>query len=207
MQFYNSLTDIDCTGAAVYSLLENLHGEEEPRMLEAVTNRYPVGHRLEDGASITCSLMSHEDRGELSKLLGRLSRNDLAYLQVDITQPENQNRWFDQMVEGKSIGICAFDPAQLVGYASVHISDDRERRTGEIRVNISQGYRSRGLGRILISEVFEVSKLVELKAVTARMLADQHGARSAFERLGFVKEKEHVTSDRKNLLVMSATLG
>ncbi len=174
-------------------------------MLKAVADKYPVSHQLEDGAKVTCSLMTSDDLDALSKFLNRLTQTDLAYLQADITDPELQKRWLQSAVV-----LCAYDPASLVGYASVTVSDDRHR--GEIRVNISQGYRSRGLGRILIGEILNVSKLMSLELLTARMLSDQHGARAAFERLGF--ERKELLQDYvdlpsvkcKDLLVMSSEL-
>ncbi len=178
-------------------------------MLEAIADRYPITHELEDSAKVTCSLMTPDDTEELSKFLTRLTRNDLAYLQVDITKPEVLERWFDTIAKDESVCICAYDPKMLVGYASVQISIEGGKREGEIRVNISQGYRSRGLGRALISEIFHIAKNLQLEIVKARMLTDQYGAQSAFKRLGFVSEQvleNHVkdsTGTPKDLLVMT----
>ena len=157
-------------------------------MLKAITDRYPIEHHLEDGAKITCSLMTADDREPLSKFLGRLHARDLLHLQVDITKPEAQENWLRHIEEGRSVCICAYDPATMVGYASVHVSEKNGIRSGEIRVNISQGYRSRGLGKILTREIFTVAKLLQLKSVYARMMDDQPGAKAAFKRLGFVED-------------------
>lgn len=181
-------------------------------MHQAIVERYPTSHELEDGAKVTCSLMSRDDREALARLLSRLTRSDLAYLQSDITSPEVQERWMDSIEEGKSICICAYDPRGLVGYASVQISEEDGRSVGEIRVNIVQGYRSRGLGRILIAEIFQVARLVKLNLVTARMLSDQYGARSAFKRLGFIEDRvlenevKDASGSMKDLLVMSSPI-
>ena len=181
-------------------------------MLNAFSDRYPIEHFLEDGAKVTCSLMSSKDQGNLSKFLERLPRADLHYLQVDITQPEILKRWLESIAEGKSVCLCAYDPASLVGYSSVQISEAGGRRSGEMRVNISQGYRSRGLGRVLIAEIFKIAKLIELEVVTARMLSDQYGAIDAFKRLGFVAGdvlKNHIkdaSGTQKDLLVMTADM-
>lgn len=180
-------------------------------MIKAITDRYPITHVLEDGAKVTCSLMTPDDREELSKFLSRLTRNDLLYLQIDITQPEIQERWLDSIAEGKSVCICAYDPARLVGYASVRVTEGDGQRAGEIRVNISQGYRSRGLGRVLISEIFQVATRVDLELVTARMLSDQYSAQAAFKRLGFVQERvleghvKDASGIPKDLLVMTSS--
>ncbi len=181
-------------------------------MLEAFSHRYPTTHVLEDGAKVTCSLMSPGDSDNLVKFLERLTRQDLSYLQVDITRPEILDRWLQSIAEGKSVCLCAYDPASLVGYTSVQISEKEGRRRGEIRVNISQGYRSRGLGRALIDEILIIARSIDLEVVTARMVSDQYGAISAFKRLGFENSETlegHVTDASgvsKDLLVMTSDL-
>ena len=181
-------------------------------MQKAIDDRYPRVYQLEDSARVNFSLMSLEDQDALSKFIAKLPQRDLSYLQVDITQPEAQARWLRNIEEGKSICICAYDSKGMVGYASVQISEDKERRVGEIRVNIVQGYRSRGLGRGLIDEVMFISRQIELETVTARMLSDQFGAQSAFKRLGFHVDRllesyvEESPGASKDLLVMSTTL-
>ena len=62
------------------------------------------------------------------------------------------------------------------------------RNIGEIRVNVSAGYRGRGLGRHLTSEIFDLARGLGLRKLTASMIADQEGAQAAFRRLGFVTE-------------------
>ncbi len=175
-------------------------------MISEITDRYPREHQLEDSARINFSLMSSSDHESLSNFVTRLARHDLLYLQIDITKNDVRQRWFDTIDQGSSVCICAYDPKQLVGYASIQISND----LGEIRVNIDQGYRSRGLGKALISEIFFIAKKLELREVTARMLTDQYGAISAFKRLGFEKKEvleNYATGsegDLKDLLVMAS---
>lgn len=176
-------------------------------MASAISERYPLSHQLEDGARTNFSLMSLEHREDLSKFVDRLSSHDLLYLQVDIRQPDVLDRWFDAIQTSRSVCICAHDPARMIGYASVHMSDDG--RDGEIRVNIDRGYRSRGLGKALISEIYFVANQMDLESVTARMTSDQHGAISAFTRLGFVEKDvlvDRVTDQdgrSKDLIIMS----
>lgn len=177
-------------------------------MQKAIAERYPLTYLLEDGAKVTFSLMSKSDQEALSKFIEGLAKNDLHYLQVDITQPDIQQRWFESIEQGKSVCLCAYDAKGLVGYASVQVSG----QVGEIRVNIVQGYRSRGLGRGLIDEIIKIARQTDLHVVKARMLSDQYGAKAAFKRLGFENEQvlegyvEDSPGKSKDLLVMATTL-
>jgi L-amino acid N-acyltransferase YncA len=182
-------------------------------MHDSIAQLYPREHQLEDGARITCALMQDGDQKALTSFLSRLTRMDLLYLQFDVRKPEVQKQWFADIAHGKSICICARDPAGMVGYASIQMSEAAAPdQYGEIRVNISQAYRSRGLGRILTQEIFEVAKILKLRRLTARMLSDQFGAKSAFERLGFHKQStlhNHVqlkSGETKDLLIMARQL-
>jgi L-amino acid N-acyltransferase YncA len=55
-------------------------------------------------------------------------------------------------------------------------------------VNVSREYRARGLGKNMISEIFDVASSLGLRKLVANMTSDQHGAQAAFRRLGFVPE-------------------
>ena len=89
----------------------------------------------------------------------------------------------------KADTYTVYDDAGLVGYANVHRNPTPwMRRVGEIRVNVAPQYRSRGLGRLLISRIFDIARELELKKIIAQMIADQRGAQSAFRKLGFVPE-------------------
>ena len=59
---------------------------------------------------------------------------------------------------------------------------------GEVRVNVSPAYRSRGLGRVLTAQIFDLAGGLGLRKLSAHMTSDQSGAQAAFRRLGFVPE-------------------
>ena len=62
------------------------------------------------------------------------------------------------------------------------------RHIGEVRVNVAPAVRAQGLGRLLISHVFDMARAFTLQKLVAQMTADQPGAQAAFRRLGFVPE-------------------
>ena len=107
----------------------------------------------------------------------------------DITKPEGVDAWMNNLAEGRSVSLAAYDKEGLIGYATVHRNPAPwTKRVGEIRVNVSQNYRARGLGKNLTSEIFSVARGLGLKKIMANMTSDQHGAQAAFRHLGFVPE-------------------
>ncbi len=150
---------------------------------------YPRETKLPDGGSVEVRLMSVDDRDAVLAFAKRLPEEDLLFLRVDLTEPGVIDDWIENVKSGSSTSLVAYDSDGLVGYATVHRSPARwTRRVGEIRVNVSPEYRARGLGRRLISQIFDLARSQGLRKLMANMTTDQPGAQAAFRKLGFVPE-------------------
>jgi L-amino acid N-acyltransferase YncA len=150
---------------------------------------YPRATKLPDGGSVEVRLMSADDRDAVLAFAKGLPEEDLLFLRVDLTEPGVIDEWIGNLENGSSTSLVAYDQNGLVGYATVHRSPARwTRRVGEIRVNVSPEYRARGLGRRLISQIFDLARSQGLRKLMANMTTDQPGAQAAFRKLGFVPE-------------------
>jgi L-amino acid N-acyltransferase YncA len=144
---------------------------------------------LADGAQIRLSLMTAADRDAVLAFAERLPEDDLLFLRVDITDPTVVDEWVANLAAGQSVSLLAYAGDDVVGYATVHRNHARwTRRVGEIRVNVSPEYRTRGLGKLLTSEIFDLARTLGLRKLIANMTSDQRGAQAAFRRLGFIAE-------------------
>ncbi len=150
---------------------------------------FPKSVQLGDGATIDIRTMSRSDRDSMLAFARDLPEQDLLFLRTDISEPRAVDEWIENLESGDSCSLVAYAGDDLVGYATVHRARARwTRRVGEIRVNVAPAYRSRGLGRILTGEIFDVARGLGLKKLMANMTTDQRGAQAAFRRLGFVAE-------------------
>lgn len=157
-------------------------------MNEAASD-YPRETRLPDGGSVEIRMMSAADRDAVLAFARGLAEEDLLFLRVDLTEPAVIDAWVKNLQTGDSTSLVAYDESGVVGYATVHRNTARwTRRVGEIRVNVSPAYRSKGLGRQLISQIFDVARSFGLRKIMANMTVDQPGAQAAFRKLGFVPE-------------------
>ena len=151
--------------------------------------RYPKTTTLPDGAIVEIRQMDRRDRDAVLAFARSLPQEDLMFLRVDITDPANVDEWIANIESGTSTTLVAYQGHRLVGYATVHRNAAPwTRRVGEIRVNVARDFRTRGLGRTLTSEIFDVARGLGLRKLMAHMTTDQHGAQAAFRRLGFVPE-------------------
>jgi L-amino acid N-acyltransferase YncA len=155
-------------------------------------------------------MMTSADRDPILAFANALPQEDLLFLRVDLTQPEVVDDWIANLEVGTSTSLVVYDNDGLIGYATVHRNPAPwTRRVGELRVNVNQAYRTRGLGKNLISEIFDVARGMGVRKLMANMTTDQHGAQAAFRRLGFMPEallSDHV-EDRngrsRDLVIMS----
>lgn len=182
--------------------------------MNEVSDQYPKTISLPDGDVVEIRLMSDSDRDAVLQFAQGLPEEDLLFLRVDLTKPEVIDDWIRNLASGDSTSIVAYDNAGLVGYATVHRTPARwTRRVGEIRVNVSPGYRAKGLGRSLTSQIFDLARGLGLKKLMANMTVDQPGAQAAFRRLGFVPEAllADYVEDRngvsRDLVIMSYEIG
>ncbi|XOV82639.1 MAG: GNAT family N-acetyltransferase [bacterium] len=156
---------------------------------EAAYNAYPKTVTLPDGASIELRQMTAADRDAVLAFARALPQEDLMFLRLDLTEASVVDDWVNNLARGHTSSIVAYDSNGLVGYASVHRNPTSwTRHMGEIRVNVNPDYRSRGLGRVLISNIFDLASALGLRKITAHMTSDQRGAQAAFRHLGFVPE-------------------
>jgi L-amino acid N-acyltransferase YncA len=154
-----------------------------------VEQGFPKSVRLRDGKEVVVRVMNASDRLRILTFAGTLAENDLLFLRTDITDPAVVYGWIENIQKGNTNTLLALVGEEVVGYASVHREPARwTRRVGELRVNASPRYRGSGLGRALVFEAFELGKTLGLAKLCGMLTPEQHGARVAFERLGFVVE-------------------
>jgi RimJ/RimL family protein N-acetyltransferase len=153
------------------------------------TSPFPKHVQLPDGTSIELRPMTHADRDAVLAFAQNLPEEDLLFLRVDLTEERVVNDWIENLQTGHSLSLAAYDSNGFIGYASIHRNPTSwTRHMGEVRVNVSPSYRSRGLGRVLTSHIVDLAHELGLQKLTAHMTSDQRGAQAAFRRLGFVPE-------------------
>jgi ribosomal protein S18 acetylase RimI-like enzyme len=156
---------------------------------QAEYNAYPKKITLPDGAEVELREMTAADRNAVLAFARGLPQEDLMFLRVDLTEDSVVDAWVHNLETGHTSSIVAYDSNGLIGYASVHRNPTSwTRHMGEIRVNVDPAYRSRGLGRVLTANIFDISRAIGLSKITAHMTSDQRGAQAAFRHLGFIPE-------------------
>ena len=153
-----------------------------------VKQQYPKTFQLTNGRPFRIRLMepTEAEKRAILDFARKLNENDLLYLRTDITDPTVVSQWIQNLETGQTTSLVAEADGELAGYASVHNEPARWTRcVGELRVNAGHHFRGVGLGRALVAEAFNLGKALGLRKLYGMLTPDQHGARTAFERLGF----------------------
>lgn len=177
---------------------------------KGISRTFPRQVTLKGGKAFDLRLMTAADRDNIVALARGLSRQDLLFLRMDITDPRKVDEWIHNIEAGRSLTVVAYDGEKLAGYATLHHDEVLwTRHVGEIRTNVGTDYRGVGLGARLVEEMYQVAKDLGLKKITAHMTADQKAARATFERIGFRPEAllaDHVVDAEgrtHDMLIMS----
>ena len=168
---------------------------------------------LRDGTTVLLREPTMEDYDVSIRFFRNLSRGDRRYLRVDVTKDEIVKRRIEQAVSGDVYRLWAFDGDEVAGDGAVEFADEQWlEHMGELRVIVGGKYQRRGLGTLLIRELFDACERRELEKVVIKTLEPQRPIRAACEKLGF--RIDSVTPDYAkdrdgklhSLVIMSCTM-
>jgi L-amino acid N-acyltransferase YncA len=166
------------------------------------------------GHLVTFRRMSADDKELFRNFIRSLPAKDNYYLLIDVRSDQAIDRWAQEVQDGHTLGVLAFDGETMIGYCSVDTNElPWTSHTGEIRMSTALAYRGLGIGRVLAHEVFAIARAHGLEKIWSRMAGGQRASQNVFESLGFhaeavlsdfVKNEDGLTED---LVVMSYDAG
>ena len=145
---------------------------------------------LHDGTTVFLRPPDMDDLERSLAFFRALPKNDRKYLRSDVTQREVVERLIREALEGKAHRILALvDDKVVVGHGALRLSGDAwQSHIGEIRALVKPSHRRRGIGALLISELFRAAKEHHVEKAVVKLAAPQIAVRTVCERLGFVLE-------------------
>jgi len=171
---------------------------------------YPKIVRLKDGSKATLRPMVKEDVQKLLAFFRKLPEEDRLFLKEDVTDEKVIQQWADELDYDKVFPVLAEVGDEVVGDATLHTQERGwTRHIGEVRCVVAREYQRKGLGTILIREMFLRALQKRLHKLRAQMPETQVGAMKAFQTVGFKKEavlKEHmidIKGNKHDLVIMT----
>jgi ribosomal protein S18 acetylase RimI-like enzyme len=144
---------------------------------------------LKDGMKVTIRDLSIKDLDRLMKFYIVLPPEDRKYLRVDVTNREVVEQRIKLIEQGDVFRIIALHGEDIVADGALELTKEEWRKhQGEIRVIIAKPYQHKGLGMIMIRELYHLAVQKNLEMIVAKMMRPQVAAQHIFRKLGFREE-------------------
>ncbi len=145
--------------------------------------------RMKDGTEVTIRRLTANDIDKLMEFYGSLPEEDRKYLKFDVTDRKVVAKRLRRVENGDDVRIAAVHGGVIVASGALELSGETwSKHQGEIRVIIARPFQHRGLGTIMIRELYFIAVQNQLTTIVARMMRPQAGAQKIFRRLGFREE-------------------
>lgn len=168
---------------------------------------------LKDGSNVLIRELSLDDLDRLMNFYQGLPEDDRKYLRVDVTDRAVVSKRIRLIESGKIIRIVAFHEDAIVADGALELSPDEwNRHVGELRVIVDRKFQRRGLGMLLMRELYFLAARKKVEKLVVRMMRPQEGARKICRRLGFHDETilpdyaRDVTGKPQDLVIMTCNM-
>jgi ribosomal protein S18 acetylase RimI-like enzyme len=169
--------------------------------------------KLKDGTEVTIRKVGSEDLDLLMEFYQALPEEDRKYLKFDVTDRLAVARRLRRVDREDDIRISAVHGGLIVASGALELSGEAwSKHQGEIRLIVARPFQHRGLGTIMIRELYFLAVQQKLEAIVARMMRPQVGALKIFRRLGFREESilpdfvKDLKGESQDLIVMTCNV-
>jgi acetyltransferase len=165
---------------------------------------------MKDGTEVTIRRLAPNDIDKLMGFYGSLPEEDRRYLKFDVTDQMVVAKRLRRIEQGDDIRIAAIHGGLIVASGALELSGEAwSKHQGEIRVIVVRPFQHRGLGTIMIRELYFIAVQNQITTIVARMMRPQAGAQTIFRRLGFREETmlpdfvKDIRGSAQDLLIMT----
>ncbi len=168
---------------------------------------------LKDGATVTIRELRLDDLDQLMKFYRALPLEDRKYLRIDVTKRRIVVQRLRRMEAGEVIRIIALHNEEIIADGALELSGEQwVKHRGEIRLIIARPFQKKGLGKIMLRELYFIALQQKMEIIVAQMMRPQVGAQKILRKLGFREETllpDHVKDIEgtvQDLIIMSCNV-
>ncbi|MBM3312485.1 MAG: GNAT family N-acetyltransferase [Candidatus Aminicenantes bacterium] len=170
-------------------------------------------HSLKDGTEVILRELRASDLDDLMKFYRSLSPEDRKYLKFNVLDRSVVAKRLERLAAGQDFRVAAFVRGKIVASGALELAGEGwVRHRGEIRVIVAPRLQHKGLGTLIIRELYFVALEQKLESVTAWMMRPQVGAQHIFRKFGFREESllpdfvKDLEGEAQDLIVMTCSL-
>jgi GNAT superfamily N-acetyltransferase len=147
----------------------------------------PKTEILKDGAEIVIRDMDpRQDFEALMTFYTNLPEEDRRYLRIDVTNRKTMEQRIKLMEFGYHFRILALHGEEVVGVGVLELPFEEWRRhQGEMRVIIARPFQRRGVGMLLMRELYGLALRKNMETVAVWLMRPQTAALNLARKMGF----------------------
>jgi len=169
---------------------------------------------LKDGKKIIIRSLVSRDLDKLMKFYRTLPPEDRRYLRVDVTDRDIVAQRIRMGEAGLVHRIVAVFNGKIVADGALELSGEEWRKhQAELRVIVARPFRRKGLGLIMMRELYLLAAELNIAQVVAKMMRPQKEAQTICRKLGFREEAllpdyvRDLSGKTQDLVIMICDLG
>jgi L-amino acid N-acyltransferase YncA len=144
---------------------------------------------LKDGTKVTIRNLTVEDLDRLMDFYRSLPEEDIKYLRVDVTNKNIVKRRIEAAESANIFRIIALQGDSIIADGALELTTEEWRKhQGELRVIVANEFRRKGVGMIIMRELYFLAIEKKVEKVVAKMMKPQAAARTICKKLGFHEE-------------------
>ena len=144
---------------------------------------------LKDGKKVTIRELQIKDLDRLMKFYSGLPPEDRKYLRIDVTNREVVQQRIELTKEGNVFRLIALHNDEIVADGALELSGEEWRKhQGELRVIVARPFQHKGLGMIMVRELYFLAVEKNVDQAVVKMMRPQVAAQRIFRKLGFREE-------------------
>ena len=148
-----------------------------------------IKEKLKDGTKVLVRTLTFDDVEKLMEFYRSLLYEDRKYLKVDVTNRSLIEKRIKAVEEGTAFRIIALHEENIIAIGLLELStEDWRRGQGELRVVVSREFQRKGLGMIIIRELYMIAVQQKVDKVISKLMRPQIGPIKVCRKLGFREE-------------------
>jgi hypothetical protein len=151
---------------------------------------YPKEVILKDGTGVTLRPLKPGDEDALFDMFSRFSKDELWFLNHDVSDPKLFEEWFRGLDLNRAVSIVALLEGRIISNAALMVKQyGAKSHIGKIRIAVDPHFRERLLGTWMLFDLVNFAMAVGLKKVVMRLVQEKDAfLMNAVRKLDFIEE-------------------
>jgi L-amino acid N-acyltransferase YncA len=168
---------------------------------------------LKDGKKVTIRKLHIHDLDRLMKFYSALPTEDRKYLRIDVKDKKIIEQRIKLTKTGNVFRLVALFEDDIIADGALELSAEEWRKhQGELRVIVAKPFQHKGLGMIIVRELYFLAVEKKVEMVVVKMMRPQVAAQRIFRKLGFREELlipdyvEDRSGEKQDLIIMTCNI-